>query len=253
MERVITFGAMGTRMHPAEPSRIFGAATDAANLEDLKKLELTILDEGHISGLNGVVLGVAAERGLPGFSLLGEMPQLFAQLPFPKASLSVLQVFTKIAGIQLDFGELKEQAEQMEHQLEEILAKLEQAMAEQAAQSEDGEEEESYPSPEPEERLSPEDEARVERLFDQARENRSKAYELKGLLDKLDVFKDYEDRFLDLFKKPGSWTRQRQAAQLGGDTVSEGEERRACTCLALRPWLRAPACNSSGPFRAQVE
>jgi hypothetical protein len=40
------------------------------------------------------------------------------------------------------------------------------------------------------------------RLFEKAREDRSKAYELKGELDRLGVFDLYEDRFLDLFKKP---------------------------------------------------
>jgi proteasome assembly chaperone (PAC2) family protein len=200
VERVFTFGAMATRMHPAEPSRVFAAATDAASLTELQRLDVNILEEGNISGLNGVLLGVAADHGLTGCSLLGEMPHIFAQLPFPKAALAVLQVFTKFAGIPLDFTELTEQAEQMEHQLGEILAKVEQAMTDQAEEGEEGDEEETYPAPEP--RLAPEDEARVERLFEQARENRSKAYELKGLLDKLEVFKDYEDRFLDLFKKP---------------------------------------------------
>jgi proteasome assembly chaperone (PAC2) family protein len=207
VERVFTFGAMATRMQPAEPSRVFAAATDLVSLSELQKLDLSILQEGHISGLNGVLLGVAADHGLSGYSLLGEMPHVFAQLPFPKASLAVLKTFTRFAGITLDFQELTEQAEAMEHQLEEILAKLEQAMAEQAQQAGEGaesdEEEESFAVPEAEPRLSAEDEARIERLFAQARENRSKAYELKGLLDKLDVFKDFEDRFLDLFKQPG--------------------------------------------------
>jgi proteasome assembly chaperone (PAC2) family protein len=198
VERVFTFGAMATRMHPAEPSQVFGAATDAETLAELQKLELSTLDEGHISGLNGVLLGAAADHGLPGCSLLGEMPHVFAQLPFPKAALAVLEVFTKFAGITLDFTELTEQARQMEQQLGELLEKVEDAIAEQEQEGE--EEEEEFPAPEP--ALSPEDEARVERLFEQARENRSKAYELKGLLDKLDVFKDYEDRFLDLFKRP---------------------------------------------------
>jgi hypothetical protein len=43
---------------------------------------------------------------------------------------------------------------------------------------------------------------RIEQLFTQAREDRAKAYELKRELDRLDVFREYEDRFLDLFKKP---------------------------------------------------
>jgi hypothetical protein len=38
-------------------------------------------------------------------------------------------------------------------------------------------------------------------LFERAVKDRSKAFELKQELDRLGVFKDYEDRFLDLFKK----------------------------------------------------
>jgi hypothetical protein len=38
-------------------------------------------------------------------------------------------------------------------------------------------------------------------MFEQARQDRSKAMELKRELDRHGVFKQYEDRFLDLFKK----------------------------------------------------
>jgi hypothetical protein len=44
------------------------------------------------------------------------------------------------------------------------------------------------------------DERLIEDLFDQSRTDRSRAYELKRELDRLGVFKQYEDRFLDLFK-----------------------------------------------------
>ncbi len=33
--------------------------------------------------------------------------------------------------------------------------------------------------------------------------DRTKAYELKRELDRLGLYREYEDRFLDLFKKPG--------------------------------------------------
>jgi proteasome assembly chaperone (PAC2) family protein len=54
VERVLTFAAMATRMHPRRRSRVFGAATDQDSLQELKRLELEILNEGQISGLNGV-------------------------------------------------------------------------------------------------------------------------------------------------------------------------------------------------------
>jgi hypothetical protein len=50
-------------------------------------------------------------------------------------------------------------------------------------------------------RLDPADERKLECLFSEAEQDRSRAYELKAELDRLGVFKDYEDRFLDLFKK----------------------------------------------------
>ena len=43
-------------------------------------------------------------------------------------------------------------------------------------------------------------EARIEGLFQRARQDRSMALELKSELDRQGLFKRYEDRFLDLFK-----------------------------------------------------
>jgi proteasome assembly chaperone (PAC2) family protein len=197
IERIFTFAAMATPMRPEHRSRVFGAATDAANLEELKRLELEILQSGQIGGLNGVLLGVAAEHGLPGACLLGEMPHVFSQLPFPKASLAILEVFTTMTGIELDFTELAEQARTMEQQLSQLLTQVESRFGPQAPAVE-----ETGPPPEPaeEDKLVPADRRRVEQLFAQAAQDRSKAFELKQELDRLGVFKEFEDRFLDLFK-----------------------------------------------------
>jgi proteasome assembly chaperone (PAC2) family protein len=168
VERVFTFAAMATQMHPEHRSRVFGAATDRESLEELKRLELEVLKDGHIGGLNGVLLGAAAESGLRGACLLGEMPHIFSQLPFPKASLA-------------------------------ILSRVEQTYGRQLPPEEEG----YSPETAEEERLGSADQQRIEGLFAQAERDRSKAFELKQELDRLGVFKDYEDRFLDLFKKAG--------------------------------------------------
>lgn len=200
VKRVFTFAAMATQMHPEHESRVFCAATDAGSLSDLVKLEgnLEILQEGQISGLNGLLLGVAGESGLQGTCLLGEMPHIFSQIPFPKASLAVLEAFTRLAGITLDLSELAEQARVMEQQLGNLLTRIEQSMQ----PPEQGEEVEYGAMAEPadEPRLPPDAERRIEQLFREAAADRSKAYELKRELDRLEVFRDYEDRFLDLFK-----------------------------------------------------
>jgi len=221
VERVFTFAAMATRMHPEHPSRVFGAATDRANLDQLVRLELDVLEDGHVSGLNGVLLGAAAEAGLQGACLLGEMPHIFAQVPFPKASHAILEAFKTIAGIELDLTELAEQASAVERQLGEILAKVEEQYQEGrlAHEKVEGEDEESFSADDEEPDEEPADEEpadeenpkppprrstariRLEELFEAAAKDRTKAFELKQELDRLGLFKEYEDRFLDLFKK----------------------------------------------------
>jgi hypothetical protein len=194
-------------MRPKTRSRVFGAATDSEGVQELKRLELELVEEGQISGLNGVLLGVAADAGLPGACLLGEMPHVFAQLPFPKASLAVLEVFTTMTDIELDFTELAEQAEVVEEQLDELMSRVEEGFG-QGGESDDEEDEEgsfaesaTEPAEPGESDVEPKDELRIENLFDAARRDRTKAFELKRILDRLGVFKQYEDRFLDLFKK----------------------------------------------------
>ncbi len=205
VERIFTFAAMATQMHPSHDSRVFAVATDPTTLQELDRPDVTLLEEGHIGGLNGILLVAAADEGLHGICLLGEMPHLFTSVPFPKGSLEVLRVFTDMANIQIDFTELAEQAESMEHTLAEILAKIERTLEAKARGEQPEEEQEEYLSSlyesEEEERLSAEDEQQIERLFDEAARDRSKAYELKRELDRLKVFADYEDRFLDLFKQ----------------------------------------------------
>lgn len=202
VERVFTFAAMATQMHPEHVSRVFGAATEEQGLEQLRSLDIELMEEGQISGLNGVLLGVASESGLRGTCLLGEMPHIFAQLPFPKAALAIVRVFSSIADIEIDTHELVEQARVMDHNLGQLLAKVEEAIQQSRTETEEVSEfgEESAVDEEP--RLSQDDSSLIEKLFEQAKQDRTKAYELKRELDRLNVFHDYEDRFLTLFRKP---------------------------------------------------
>lgn len=200
-ERVVTFAAMATNMRPEHPARVFGVATDEKLLNELKRLEVEIMSDGQISGLNGLLLGAAAEADLPGMCLLGEMPHVFAQLPFPKASLAILEVFSTLARINVDLTELAEKASLTERQLSELLARVEQELTikEESSVEEESAEE---ATPAETETIDPAEYERIEQLFQSAATNRSKAFELKQELDRLGLFKKYEDRFLDLFRKP---------------------------------------------------
>jgi proteasome assembly chaperone (PAC2) family protein len=194
--RIFTFAAMATQMHPSHEARVFAAATEPDALDELKEAGLEVLEDGQIGGLNGVLLGAAAEADISGSCLLGEMPHIFAQLTFPKASLAVLSAFTKIANIKIDMSELTEHAAEMEQRLGQLLSQMEHALGQQRADDDDA------PQEAPEESaLSAGDRRRIEELFDKAKRDRSVAYELKRELDRLGVYAENEDRFLDLFKK----------------------------------------------------
>lgn len=201
VRRVFTFAAMATAMRPKQDSRVFGAAIDRGTLAEFRQLDVDILEGGSISGLNGVLLGMAAVSGLPGGCLLGEIPHVFSQIPFPKAALAVLEFFGAMTGIELDYDELREHSTEVEKALEDFLVRMENAMEE--AQSAPG----HLPAPgEAEEKASKPaaaDYKRIEELFSVARADRSRAYELKQELDRLGLFHEFEDRFLDLFKDPG--------------------------------------------------
>lgn len=205
VHRVFTFAAMATQMRPDGDSRVFGAAIDDDSLAELRELETEILEEARISGLNGVLLAAAAESGLQGCCLLGEMPGVFSQLPFPKGSLAVLDTFAMMAQIDIDTTELAQQAEAIEERLTDIYHQMEQAIEQQMSGPEEHEHGPPHHVEPPEEtKTDKQDLQRIETLFDQAKQDRSKAYELKRELDRLNLFADYEDRFLDLFKEPGS-------------------------------------------------
>ena len=66
-------------------ARVFCTASNGGLLESLRPHGLVVLRHGQISGLNGVLLSAALEAGIEGACLLGEMPHMFAQLPYPKA------------------------------------------------------------------------------------------------------------------------------------------------------------------------
>lgn len=192
VERVFTFAALTTPGRPRRDSRVFAAATDTATLQDLRQADLETLPEGRIGGMNGIFLAAAASAGLSGACLLGEMPHLFSTIPYPKAALAVLETFTALAEIEMDFEELSHQAFAAEAQLGGMLDRLERTRVSEVPAT--------ASSPEQAGGLSPVDEARIEAMFQAAEAELTKAYELKRELDRLQVFPQYEDRFLNLFR-----------------------------------------------------
>lgn len=190
VERVVTFAAMATPMHLADDPRVFATATAAPLLDEALAAGAVRLDDGEISGMNGLLLGAAAEHGLDAIGLLGEMPFFASNMPNPKSAAAVLTVFARLTGVSVDVGPLRTEARRIEAA---IAAKLPPARLPPPAAE--------PPVPQQRPALGPEVIERIESLFAAAASDRSKALELKAELDRHGLFRDYEDRFLDLFRQ----------------------------------------------------
>lgn len=217
--RVVTFASMVVPIHPSQPSQVHLVGTSKSVVEEALRASpgARSLGDGEIAGLNGTFLAAAAEQGLEGVGMLADVPPMAVGVPYLKASQAVLEAFIRSAGIELDLEPMARQASMVEQGLVEVLDRI-QAL--QGKTSDivgvpgEGEEEletleahePAEPAPPEKPRLPPEAVARIEALFLEAAEDRSKATELKAELDRHGVFKEFEDRFLNLFSK-----RQRHA------------------------------------------
>jgi proteasome assembly chaperone (PAC2) family protein len=209
VKRLFTFAALATQLHPSNQPRVFGVTTHPALLDDLRRVEATLLKDGQISGLNGVLLAAGAERSMPGICLLGELPYFAVGVPNPRASQAVLEALAMLSGVPLDFADLKRQGDQVEQGLLQMLERMQEAAQAQGAElnvesADEGDDDEEAAVSGNGSTASALDDAarqRIEALFQAADHDRSKAFPLKQELDRLGVFKDYENRFLDLFKK----------------------------------------------------
>jgi proteasome assembly chaperone (PAC2) family protein len=201
--RVYTFAAMATQLQLGKKPKVFAATTDAALLGQLRGNSAEILEEGQIGGLNGVLLAAAAERQIRGVSLLGELPFFAAAVPNPRAAVAVLECFSRLSGIDVDLTRLRTRAEAAEAALVQLLEQMNLAAEEgEAGWSLDmSAAEPTATEVQPE--LDAQTRSHIELLFEKAAADRDKAFELKRELDRLGVFKHYEDRFLNLFRKAG--------------------------------------------------
>jgi predicted ATP-grasp superfamily ATP-dependent carboligase len=204
VRRIVTFAAMATPVHPSADPRVFGVASESGLLPLLARHDVGVLAEGQISGLNGVLLAAAAERGVEAICLLGELPFFAVGIPNPKASLAVLRAFQRISDVSVDLGELETQAQLVEKGLVDLLERASKQA--EAGESDEEKQEISFKvgdagEPEAEPGPPPETTRRIEELFRRAMADKSAAIMLKAELDKHGLFKKYEDRFLDLFKK----------------------------------------------------
>lgn len=206
VKKVFTFAAIPQTIDHAAVPEVWFAATSKKVIEEVEnlKLGLKLLASGQVSGLNGLFLGIAKEMGLEGVCLLGEIPLFTLQIENPKSSLAILQKLKLILNLDIDTSILQEQVKLMEQEIDKLIEFIQNPEAHHPlgpGPIGEDEIERIKKSLSLQTKLPKSAREKVEKLFQEAKQNIAKAMELKKELDQWNAYKEYEDRFLDLFKK----------------------------------------------------
>lgn len=193
VSRIFTGAAFPMPISYRDVSEIYGAANKESLRDYLKDSGIMLMDRGHISGLNGLMLGFAAKKGIDAICLLATMPHYAISLPNPKASAAIIETLNRMLSISIDVRELSGYIKDMEERMAIIEEKVKDVIT--------IEEEPIESQPHHQKKIPGYIMERIERLFAEAREDRNKASSLKSELDRWDLYGIYEDRFLDLFKE----------------------------------------------------
>jgi uncharacterized protein (TIGR00162 family) len=107
--------------------RVFGTATSPGVLPRLTDNGVQIMKEGGISGMNGIIIGMAGLHGMEGVSLLGETS---GYLLDPAASHSVLETLSRILGMKIDMTSIEERAKEAQQIFSQVQRMTEQNIEE---------------------------------------------------------------------------------------------------------------------------
>jgi len=192
IKRIFTGAAFPVPITHKDPPELYGAANHKALLGFLSAFGIKPMDGGHISGLNGLIVGFAKERGIEAVSILATMPQYAISLPNPRASGAVIEALAKMLNFKIDMHEIEEYIKDMDEKMSIIEDKVKDVL------TMEHEDPESHPVVDkkiPEYIME-----KIERLFHDSKSDKAKAPDLKRELDRWDLYHLYEDRFLDLFR-----------------------------------------------------
>ncbi len=128
--RVYTSGAAVAPIHHTVRPRVWAVPNIEGLVDEVRSYENTLLmsdveergGQGNITGLNGLLLGVARQRGIEAICVMGEIP-VYLQglpLPYPKASKSVLEVLTAALALRIEMEGIDELVQRSETDVERL-------------------------------------------------------------------------------------------------------------------------------------
>lgn len=200
---VFTFAAMPTTIEHTQNPQVFSAVSSRVFLSRLKNLKIEALNRSQVSGMNGLFLGLAKKQHIDGICLLAQIPLYTVQIDNPWAASAILKKLSRLINIKIDLGRLHKEAQEIEAQISKFVDYFKESLqvgepAEQPINQDDIERIKHALNQYS--KLPVSAKSRIEKLFEDAKSDLSKAKELKVELDKWNIYSEYEDRFLDLFR-----------------------------------------------------
>ena len=132
--RIYTSGAAVALIHHTTKPRVWAVPNSENLMAEIRGYDNTVLmsdiegrgGQGNITGLNGLLLGVAKKRGFEAICLMGEIPVYLQGLPlsYPKASKSVLEVLSHSLKIEVNLDTLDESDRKVQQGIEEFYRQI---------------------------------------------------------------------------------------------------------------------------------
>jgi proteasome assembly chaperone (PAC2) family protein len=139
--KVYTSGAAVAPIHHTARSRVWVVPNSENLINEVKSYQNAVLmsdiegrgGQGNITGLNGLLLGVAKKRGLEAVCVMGEIPIYIHgfPVPYPKGSKAVLEVLSTALGIEVPMDEINALVQQSESEIESVYERLPSDIKEQ--------------------------------------------------------------------------------------------------------------------------
>jgi uncharacterized protein (TIGR00162 family) len=120
--------------------RVFCTASDMESLRSINTPDIAVMDGGAITGMNGLIIGLAKLKGMRGTCLLGETSGYVVDA---KASRSILEVLTTRLGIEISMEALDARAKDTEM----LIKTIEQQMGQTSSGRPEGREQTTQSDP----------------------------------------------------------------------------------------------------------
>jgi len=122
VKRIYAVGGVPANIPHDENPNLFAVVNSARVKRYLKPYDVEVgMDYYGPTSMNGLILGMAKQRGIEGLSLMGWVPCYITEVPNPRICESILRILTRMLSIEIDFSEIESEALFADKQIDEIV------------------------------------------------------------------------------------------------------------------------------------